>query len=252
MIPTTIETEKRGADSLHRMVSRTDQTKTAWYIRPLVEAVRNLGINGCEAKAQQLASRMNCCLMANVGGGRNTRWPNAVCTDAMHVRELDFNTRPLPFTTKSLDLVVCEQVIEHLHNTTWFLRELFRITKPGGNLLLSTENLASLPNIFALACQRAPFSTQALCGQFLGGWKDGPAGYGDGVEWNHPTYAGVHGHVRVMTVGQLKAVVRNAGFTILGKWGFGGNHYVILHATRPANDLSSATGPADETNKPAA
>lgn len=103
---------------------------------------------------------------------------------------------------------------------------------PGGHLLLSTENLASIPNIFALLLQRAPFSTQALCGKFIGGWKDGPAGEEDKVVNNHPTYAGVHGHVRVMTTGQLQSLLLHNGFDIKSKHGYGGNHYILFHATK--------------------
>ncbi len=208
-----------------------DKTKTKWYIRPLVEGVRNYGINACEKKAQELAF---CCKgdAVNIGGGKNKRWENLKCIDAMHEKDLDFNTKPLPFADNSCGLIVCEQVIEHLHNTTYFLSELYRILAPGGMLLLSTENLASLPNLFALILQRAPFSTQALCGSFLGGWKDGPAGYDDGVETNHPTYAGVHGHVRVMTTNQLKALFKNQGFSIEGKYGYGGNHYILFNLSK--------------------
>lgn len=210
-----------------------DTTKTAWWIRPMVETVRNVGITACERKALEIASTLRLIgPMANIGGGRNARWPNAECVDAMHDPEMDFNTRPLPFERESLGLVVCEQVIEHLHNTTWFLGELWQVLKPGGHLLLSTENLASLPNIFALLCQRAPFSTQAVCGQFIGGWKDGPAGYKDGVQPHQPIFSGVRGHVRVCTVGQLKALLKNAGFNLRSKHGYGGNHYVLFHAQK--------------------
>ncbi len=211
----------------------SDGTKTKWWIRPIVEAVRNYGINACESRSTSIASGIVLKgPIVNVGGGRNARWPNAVCVDAMHDPDLDFNTKPLPFESESLGIVVCEQVIEHLHNTTWFLSEIRRILMPGGSLLLSTENLASLPNLFALLCQRAPFSTQALCGQFLGGWKDGPAGYPDGINPNHPTYAGVHGHVRVMTVGQIKLLLALQGFQLISKHGYGGNHYVLFHSVK--------------------
>jgi len=199
----------------------------------LVETVRNYGIKACEAKAKEIAFGIAPIgITANIGGGRNKRWPDACCVDAMHDPDLDFNTKPLPFSTGSLGLVVCEQVIEHLHNTTWFLSEINRVLMPEGQLILSTENLASLPNLFALLLQRAPFSTQAVCGRFVGGFKDGPAGYPDGVEAHHPTYAGVHGHVRVMTVGQIKDLLRSAGFHLLAKHGYGGNHYVLFHAIK--------------------
>jgi SAM-dependent methyltransferase len=169
----------------------------------------------------------------NVGGGRESvRWLCAESTDYLRDGDTDFNTKPLPWPDAFADLVVCEQVIEHLHNTTWFLSELYRVTQPGGHLLLSTENLASLPNIFALCCQRAPFSTQAVCGQFVGGWRDGEAGYGIECVPNHPAFAGVRGHVRVMTTGQLKTLLQQAGFTILKKYGFGFNHYILVHCRK--------------------
>ncbi len=211
-----------------------DPATTAWYLRPLVEWVRNRGIKACEAKALDVASRtMLQKPFANVGGGSVTRWPNALCVDAKHERDLDFNTCPLPFADGSLGMVICEQVIEHLHNTTFFLSELARILMPGGALLLATENLASLPNLFALVLQRAPFSTQAVCGSFVGGWKDGPAGFqGDGVPPNHPTFSGVRGHVRVLTNGQTRALLEQAGFQVREQHGYGGNHYVLFVAQK--------------------
>lgn len=205
-------------------------------MRRLTRLVRDHGINGCEAAALDIASRMilNGPIL-NVGGGVNGRWRNAECVDAMHDPELDFNTKPLPVETKSLGLVVCEQVIEHLHNTTFFLSELFRVLRVRGQLLISTENLVSLPNLFAMLCQRAPFSTQAVCGQFVGGWKHGPAGdnFGAGTNPSHPAFAGVRGHVRVMTVGQIFRLLTDAGFEVIEKRGFGFNHYVLFHCLKP-------------------
>lgn len=202
-----------------------------YLIEPLVNVVRNHGIKACEQKALELANLI--CLrgpICNVGGGITGRWPNAKVIDARINIDLDFNTKWLPFDDNVFDLVVCEQVIEHLHNTTWFLNELHRILMPGGTLLLSTENLASLPNLFAILCQQAPFSTQAVCGQFIGGWKKGIAGEGYNYKPNHPVYSGVRGHVRVMTTGQLKVLLRTAGFTVKNKYGYGGNHYILFHA----------------------
>lgn len=208
-------------------------TQKFYLLRPLVHWVRNAGITACEQKAQDIADALNPKVCVNVGGGRDgVRWPNAECRDYLRDSALDFNTSRLPWPDAYADLIVCEQVIEHLHNTTWFLSELYRILKPKGRMLLSTENLASIPNIFATVCQKAPFSTQAVCGRFIGGWRDGEAGYGIECAPNHPAFAGVRGHVRVMTVGQLRELFKLAGFTVLAKWGFGANHYVLFYLTR--------------------
>lgn len=206
------------------------------WIQPLVDIVRDYGIKACEAKAQRIAAGLVAerKRVANVGGGASVRWPFAVVADAMRDPEMDFNTRRLYYDDGVFDVVVCEQVIEHLHNTTFFLSELRRILRPGGHLLLSTENLASWPNVFALLLQRAPFSTQAVCGRFVGGWKDGEACYGFDLAASHPTFSGVKGHVRVMTTGQLRELLERAGFVVWSKHGYGGNHYVLFHACKPS------------------
>lgn len=57
-----------------------------------------------------------------------------------------------PFKVKPdhFDLVIAHEIIEHLYDTEAFLREIYRCLKPGGYLILSTPNLAALPNRFRL------------------------------------------------------------------------------------------------------
>lgn len=56
----------------------------------------------------------------------------------------------LPLATESVDVVVLNEVIEHLVDTDGAVDELRRILKPGGYLLLSTPNLAAWFNRVAL------------------------------------------------------------------------------------------------------
>jgi SAM-dependent methyltransferase len=56
------------------------------------------------------------------------------------------------------DGVIANQVIEHLYDTDNLLSEIWRVLKPGGVLVVSTENLASWHNIFALLLGWQPFS----------------------------------------------------------------------------------------------
>lgn len=51
----------------------------------------------------------------------------------------DFN-QPLPYADMSFDGIVSIEGIEHLENPTGFLRELKRVTVPGGKILLTTPN----------------------------------------------------------------------------------------------------------------
>ncbi len=66
-------------------------------------------------------------------------------------KSCDLNRDPIPWEEATFDAVVCNEVIEHLVDTDRLLEELFRVIKPGGRLILSTPNLASLLNrIFIL------------------------------------------------------------------------------------------------------
>jgi SAM-dependent methyltransferase len=66
--------------------------------------------------------------------------------------------RPLPFCTGSVDVITALDVIEHLVETNLFVRELYRVLRPGGYLLLDTPNLASWHNVLALLLGIQPFS----------------------------------------------------------------------------------------------
>jgi len=48
---------------------------------------------------------------------------------------------PLPFEAGSFDLAVSVEGIEHLENPSFFLRELDRVVRPGGKVVLTTPNV---------------------------------------------------------------------------------------------------------------
>ncbi|HWV38308.1 MAG TPA: class I SAM-dependent methyltransferase [Vulgatibacter sp.] len=56
---------------------------------------------------------------------------------------VDANER-LPFPDESFDLVWCSEVIEHLRDPAASLAELRRVTRPGGELILTTPNSYAL------------------------------------------------------------------------------------------------------------
>ena len=89
-----------------------------------------------------------------------------------------------PFADSSFDLVYASEVIEHCADTTAFLRELHRVSKPGGKVLLSTPNSAFWA-----------YRVLGLFGQTAS-------------EYQHP------GHVRFFSKRSLSAAIIEAGFEI--------------------------------------
>ncbi len=65
---------------------------------------------------------------------------------------------PLDLASSAFDVVLANQVIEHLYDTERFISEAVRILKPGGTFVVSTENPASWHNIGALLVGWQPFS----------------------------------------------------------------------------------------------
>lgn len=75
----------------------------------------------------------------------------------IEVKKSDLNFK-FPFRSNSFDVVVADQVIEHLWELDNFVSEIYRVLRPGGYTIISTENLASWHNICALLLGMQPFS----------------------------------------------------------------------------------------------
>lgn len=115
------------------------------------------------------------------------------------------------------DLVLSSQSIEHMHNTRHYLEECFRCLKPGGQLLVLTENLSSWSNIGALVFGWQPFSCTSINGWVLGNpltWDlDDPVDP-EFLERMQPQgVSGTVGHVRVLSYRGLRDVLLKAGFS---------------------------------------
>jgi len=64
------------------------------------------------------------------------------------VNKFDLNNK-FNFESNFFDVIHANQVIEHLYNSDNFISEIYRILKPGGYAVVSTENASSWCNIFA-------------------------------------------------------------------------------------------------------
>lgn len=74
----------------------------------------------------------------------------------------------IPVRSNSVDLITCNQVIEHVVKTDILIKEVRRILKPNGISLWCTPNLASWHNIVALMFGYQPFSSQVSDISFIG------------------------------------------------------------------------------------
>lgn len=58
--------------------------------------------------------------------------------------QLDLNTHPLPYPDAGFDLVTCSEVLEYVENYRAVLREIRRVLKPGGLMVVTTPNVLNM------------------------------------------------------------------------------------------------------------
>jgi SAM-dependent methyltransferase len=80
----------------------------------------------------------------------------------IEVARVDLEALPFPWPDGGVDVVVCNQVFEHLKNVWQPMAEIHRVLKPGGWALLSVPNLASLHNRVMLALGWQPTSIRTF------------------------------------------------------------------------------------------
>lgn len=86
-------------------------------------------------------------------------WPpyvEALSAKGITVYSLNIERDPFPFTDKSVDVVIANQVLEHCKEVFWIFSEVSRILKPGGCFIVGVPNLAALHNRFLLALGYQP------------------------------------------------------------------------------------------------
>lgn len=112
----------------------------------------------------------------------------------------------LPLADASFDLIACVEGIEHVVDRHRTLRELRRVLKPGGRMLITTPNLLSLRARFAYAFagQRAFKSYVDEHTSVWGRSEDGERIY--------------HGHAFLINYFQLRYSLHHTGFRITRLW----------------------------------
>lgn len=87
--------------------------------------------------------------------------------NGIKVEKSDLNNK-LPFDDNFFDVVHANQVIEHLVDVDIFAEEIYRVLKPNGYAVISTENLSSWHNIFALILGFQAFSQHISAKKHVG------------------------------------------------------------------------------------
>ena len=134
----------------------------------------------------------------------------------------------LPLRSVSFDVVTAMDVIEHLTGTQTFVREIYRVLRPGGYVIIATPNLAAWHNVFALILGLQPFSGPNVSDMTDGEIdlvrrlhrraydmpEEGEATRPEGAET-------VHRHIVVLAYRTLINTLEARGFVIEKTWGCG-------------------------------
>jgi len=128
----------------------------------------------------------------------------------LEAHQVELGAAPLPFDDASFDLVFMTEVLEHLVYPDRALAEINRILRPGGYLLVSTPNLACLPNRVLLPLGVQPLFSEVSEDKVLGRRL---AAFGQGNQ--------TVGHLRLYTRKGLEEMVELHGYRILDFRGAG-------------------------------
>jgi len=80
------------------------------------------------------------------------------CKKMFNVVNIDLETDDLPYENNVFDLVICNQVLEHLKRYAEVLKDIIRVTKKRGYIVIGIPNLAHLINRIYLL-----FGIQPIC-----------------------------------------------------------------------------------------
>jgi 2-polyprenyl-3-methyl-5-hydroxy-6-metoxy-1,4-benzoquinol methylase len=89
------------------------------------------------------------------------------------VNELDLNLdESLPYQDNFFDVITCFDTLEHIYNTDFIVREMFRILKTGGCVIISVPRTDSLVNIVLLIMGYQPLSGSCSLERNFGTFSD--------------------------------------------------------------------------------
>lgn len=99
-------------------------------------------------------------------------WKNFCAPEVLpqvRFEKVDLECENFPDEENTYDVVVCNQVFEHLKNIFTPLSEAWRVLRPGGHLILSVPNVAALHNGLLVLLGRQP-TTLNIAGSHVRGY----------------------------------------------------------------------------------
>ena len=118
------------------------------------------------AVAAVVSARNGSGVLADIGCGRAALWTHlrpsftsCIGVDVVRYdgldhdvdfRQCDLERAPLPIASDAVNVAIAVETIEHLENPRGFVRELVRITRPGGLVVITTPNQRSLLSLLTL------------------------------------------------------------------------------------------------------
>jgi SAM-dependent methyltransferase len=121
--------------------------------------------------------------------------------DFVSIKQCDLSSDVIPFDENMFDVVMCGEVIEHIFDTENMLKEIHRVLKPGGTLIISTPNLSSFLNRIFIFLGMQPLCTEV---------SSRNSGFGNPFRKNRSPA----GHIRNFTAGSLTDILTYNNFSI--------------------------------------
>lgn len=153
----------------------------------------------------------------------------------------------LPIKTSTIDVIHANQVIEHIGDLDTFASEMYRVLKPGGYALVSTENGSSWVNIVAAIMGWQIFSSTNMSGKRLGIGNPFSI-HGDEVlelsSWTHKTIFNIRGLREFLEVHGFEIVdMKGAGYfplpAMIGNIDKTHCHFMTFKVRKPLSDSTS-------------
>lgn len=148
----------------------------------------------------------------------------------------------LPLSGDAFDVIHANQVIEHVPDVDLFAAEIWRLLKPGGLAIVSTENTSSWHNVVAAFCGWQIFSSTNLSRVRLGIGNPLAVHRGESDHlgtWTHKVLFSARGLREFFEAHGFEVeAVRGAGYHPLpawfGRWDVSHAHFITVLARKPS------------------